>query len=899
MLRFSYTKEKNKFIIVKQSRFSYTVTYVLITTDGKSINILDKNYIPKVDDFEIYERAAGLNKLTSANVDFLLDTECDDIPSAVNAIDTVAIYAANQGYNVQKLIGSAATTGAIKSAINNNDLVAMGNIGHGSPTGILLDNGSISHSWFAAQDLRGEIYYFNSCRVYNEPFVSSMLNSGDARTYIGGVLNLPIGTSEEVFKDFWDYTLNSDWQMGSALGQGETNNNLQNYHNIGGDDGIIELTTSGTLNRNEVWLGGVSIAGNVYIPTSKTLTFKTGATINLNGHYIKSTGGTILVDIGANVNGYKAIVTQSGSIKGYYPTFATALSHATSGQTVELHSSTTLSGNLIIPSGANVKIKANRTLTLNGYYLFGSNSSITQESGVTIIGLQSYVKYYSTTKGYFPSVQTAINNASGFQSVELLSSTYNESFGFTSRSDIKLVGQGQGATTINSSFSVTNSDDIWIQNMSINPNVNINSSHNTKFQNVLFNAATIVNDYGGTSTDVSACSAADGGASFAYRSYGGEGDAYSSEISGFDVAFYLVEGADYNIGTNNTFCNNGLDIYAYGGGAYAYVISNDYTRNVNDAVYGNVFITGINGICPRQSRSVQLELASLSKPTGGVTGSFAQIRDAFSSLKQLMYEDKENGNVRIEYYNSVVNDLSSELKNSLANLQHKKEMKEGLTLLKHIYYSVDRKEDFRNCVQQLSGNKKYDKFTNYIDRYSIWNLVDNGHYNGAAKLAKEIRNKSKDDNSLLIEMIYEEALINKYYLNDLKEAEKLFNEIAANYQDNILSEFALAELGIEQDTSPKNNIVDDEEIEFSYELRSHPNPFNPSTTISYSIPQKGHVVLKVYDILGREVYQLVNEAKEAGIYSAQFDGSKLASGMYIISLQTNEFNNSIKILLIK
>lgn len=60
-----------------------------------------------------------------------------------------------------------------------------------------------------------------------------MLDSGSARTFIGGVYLLPIGTSEEVFKDFWNYTLNQGWEMDDALIQGEINNGLENYNGIG------------------------------------------------------------------------------------------------------------------------------------------------------------------------------------------------------------------------------------------------------------------------------------------------------------------------------------------------------------------------------------------------------------------------------------------------------------------------------------------------------------------------------------------------------------------------------------------------------------------------------------------------------------------------------------------
>lgn len=81
--------------------------------------------------------------------------------------------------------------------------------------------------------------------------------------------------------------------------------------------------------------------------------------------------------------------------------------------------------------------------------------------------------------------------------------------------------------------------------------------------------------------------------------------------------------------------------------------------------------------------------------------------------------------------------------------------------------------------------------------------------------------------------------------------------------------------------------------------QNYPNPFNPSTTISYSIPEGRMVTLKVYDMLGKEVSMLLNEYKEAGNHSLQFNASQLPSGIYIYTLQAGEFRDSKKLLLIK
>ena len=82
-------------------------------------------------------------------------------------------------------------------------------------------------------------------------------------------------------------------------------------------------------------------------------------------------------------------------------------------------------------------------------------------------------------------------------------------------------------------------------------------------------------------------------------------------------------------------------------------------------------------------------------------------------------------------------------------------------------------------------------------------------------------------------------------------------------------------------------------------LPNYPNPFNPSTSITYQLPRKGHVVLKVYNTLGKEVAELVNETKEEGVYSVTFNGDNLPSGMYFYKIQSSEFIDVKKMLLLK
>lgn len=98
-------------------------------------------------------------------------------------------------------------------------------------------------------------------------------------------------------------------------------------------------------------------------------------------------------------------------------------------------------------------------------------------------------------------------------------------------------------------------------------------------------------------------------------------------------------------------------------------------------------------------------------------------------------------------------------------------------------------------------------------------------------------------------------------------------------------------------TSLRNDISSTpDKFELSYNF---PNPFNPKTRIKYSIKEAGLVKIKVYDVLGSEIKILVDEVKEAGFHSVEFDGSNLPSGVYIYSLKVNGYNASKKMILLK
>ncbi len=105
----------------------------------------------------------------------------------------------------------------------------------------------------------------------------------------------------------------------------------------------------------------------------------------------------------------------------------------------------------------------------------------------------------------------------------------------------------------------------------------------------------------------------------------------------------------------------------------------------------------------------------------------------------------------------------------------------------------------------------------------------------------------------------------------------------------------------EQDTTNCSTMsINDIIIPTTYSLSSpYPNPFNPTTTISFSIPQSGMVSLNLYDITGKLITTLINEQLNIGYHSIDWDGTNQSGGVYLVRMESEEYVETQKLLLVK
>jgi hypothetical protein len=127
---------------------------------------------------------------------------------------------------------------------------------------------------------------------------------------------------------------------------------------------------------------------------------------------------------------------------------------------------------------------------------------------------------------------------------------------------------------------------------------------------------------------------------------------------------------------------------------------------------------------------------------------------------------------------------------------------------------------------------------------------------------------------------------------------KIVNVLEFDEEDRLFA--GLINEGVYRSISTLTDVNDKNKVLESFLLSDNfPNPFNPSTTIVYNLPVSSEVILKVYDVLGKEITTLVNEERPAGSFNVDFNASHLASGIYYYQLRAGNFVETKKMILMK
>ncbi len=580
-----------------------------------------------------------------------------------------------------------------------------------------------------------------------------------------------------------------------------------------------------------------------------------------------------------------------------FPSIASALSSAPSGWTVVVAPvSQTLAINLTGPSGVSITVKSGTTINLNGYYLRCTGAGVfNNETGSTINGLAASVQ--GANGGIYYTIQSAIN-CTPAGTIQLEARSYGESPSFSSKSNITLAGKGQGSTTIGS-VSVTNSSYIGVSNLALS-SLSLNNNNQTSIVNVTATSTSLAVDYGGTANTFNTVTANNLAASFGYTSYGGAGAFQPGcHIANGDCGIFLTNSASYT-SSNDVFCCNGCDIDATGG-AWAYSLNNTYSRPYPQSICGNVTCAGaLDWVCGSQCEYRAMEGTASRLAKVGLD-SLHDLDVQYLALLTRINDDNATGKYALANYLQDFQQLIDGYKTFLKGWSDKEIVKAALLKIRHLYRGMEDLDDFNAYVNACLGSGSFKPVESYFKRYLIWDQVDSRRYDNSITLADEIMSSPDAGEDLKAEMLYEKGLIYKYYLDDSSKAGEMYASLVSQYPSSPLTKL----VEVETMTTPSyasNEPVQDSTRQAEDEavgLSNYPNPFNPSTLISYTLHVAGYVSVKVYDALGREVATLVNSNQLPGFHSVTFDGSRSASGVYFYRLTAPGVNQVKKMLLVK
>ncbi len=234
-------------------------------------------------------------------------------------------------------------------------------------------------------------------------------------------------------------------------------------------------------------------------------------------------------------------------------------------------------------------------------------------------------------------------------------------------------------------------------------------------------------------------------------------------------------------------------------------------------------------------------------------------------------------------------------------------------------YQKSKKKEFGKYLEEELKprlvNTKSELYRMYLELQAKY-LIQDEKYDEALNNLKTIVDNYKIDKESRKELNFQKGVISLIYKNNLEEAKSIFEEIKKDFPDErtkfeidiLMQAYQNGSFASLKNAGSMENLNKDnsgsQELLFDFDLgQNYPNPFNPSTNISFSIPRKDIVTIKVFDILGREVALLINDLYEAGKYEVEFNASSvgggLPSGIYFYNLTTSNGSITKKMILVK
>ncbi|UCD38524.1 MAG: caspase family protein, partial [Fidelibacterota bacterium] len=564
----------------------------------------------------------------------------------------------------------------------------------------------------------------------------------------------------------------------------------------------------------------------------------------------------------------------------------------------EIWSGATLTGNVFVPSGKTLRIL---TASLDGHYIQSTSGSITRDAGATIFPDIS-VKQGSTIKGFYPTVSGAYGAADPGQDVYMGSGTYYGSVTLD-QNNVNVYGNGRSNTTLygivtitaaadlkyltlSSTLTVNSGSDIDVYQVGVGSQITLNNCSNLYMNYIIGGTTSIGVDINGGDPGLYGMEIIDAYWQGMYAHNYADPRVYDSVIKWtIDAGIYLTSSSDGYI-DNVDFCvNDDWDIYAEASGTYAgecYWSDHPAYTTHNVTYYG----TDNCGLY----RRIAVDHPPVTEVAEDEAGrvAFEEALEQYWSVREQLLPDSTTGerpepaSLAAEY-GEVIRQMK-EIVSTDRGFAVK-----ALGLISNSYWTLG---DYVSVAAYLDSVIEANATLKpHAQSLLVSHHLRTGDPQAALALSDVILNSSPPED-LACEVLYNQGVIYHYYLGDLDQAVALYRETVARYPDHPTGQLAAYKLEEMGEEAPVPVAQEEEEPEVTeLSLSGYPNPFNPTATVRFGLPEAGNVTLIVYDLLGHEVLRLVEGYRDAGWQTVIWDGRDAAgreapTGLYLARLVT-------------
>jgi tetratricopeptide (TPR) repeat protein len=491
--------------------------------------------------------------------------------------------------------------------------------------------------------------------------------------------------------------------------------------------------------------------------------------------------------------------------------------------------------------------------------------------------------------------------------LEMPNGTFSENVNISNKLNLTFNGGGSTTTTINGTVSISNCEGCNFINFKaqalslsgcVNPNLgNINLDIGSVNPSLYAYNCTNFHYTGGNVSDRLAYSNGTG-----FNLY--QSSTSTIDGSAYTLFYHNVRGIYANSSTVNIdhvhFCNNTYDL-ATSAGAHIYANYCSFPGGVAHTQGSGIYLS-YNQIsdCTGLSKSSGSLAKSTVNGPDTISDEFMQIDSSnFNIAKKVRADLSEKKEFNKDKYRNEYLSTINDYKRFINKHPGSEYSKTSLISVVHIYKMLGDYEGMKAFLQEIIADKNLTNESGWGKRFMLEYYSHNKDFTTALATAEEIMKERANNEDLLCDVLFAEGLIYLHDLNKTEAAIGCFSDIIIKYPDNDIAAFAENELKFLGVVKKQKDIETSETNIPGFSTGSYPSPFNPVTTIEYTLPIDVKVVIKIYDIIGREITTLVNEEKTAGRYFVKFNASNLSSGVYFYSINAGNFYQVKKLILAK